>query len=60
MDGEGADVAIRKNLLDRLLNSVKQVEILCFGTTKRGRVFADSAVLSAVCGHAVPCQCRCT
>lgn len=40
MEGGGTDVAIRKNLLDRLLNSVKQVErnfVHVLSTTKGGR-----------------------
>ena len=48
MEGGGTDVAIRKNLLDRLLNSVKQVERnFCSysSTTKGGGVFAESAVV---------------
>lgn len=51
MEGGGTDVAIRKNLLDRLLNSVKQVERnFCsyLNTTKGGGVFADSAIMSAL------------
>lgn len=41
MDDKGAENAIRKNLLDRLLNSVKQVR----EKKKRGGVFAESALI---------------
>ena len=41
MDDKGAENAIRKNLLDRLLNSVKQVS----EKKKRGGVFAESALI---------------
>lgn len=46
MEESGTDAAVRKNLLDRLLNSVKQVreqESTCTISTKGGGVFADSA-----------------
>ena len=37
MEGGGTDVAIRKNLLDRLLNSVKQVERNFVRVLEKGR-----------------------
>ena len=41
MEEGGTDAAVRKNLLDRLLNAVKQV--LERDNEKGGGVFADSA-----------------